>query len=214
MLSSIIHPNIVIEKSFLKGILISIFYSVMIVLSYNKGTEGFIMQSDASTLYKLIILFILDKVDFSLTNAQISNFILEKEYTNYFNIQQAFSELIEAELILAKTIRNSSYYKLTDTGRETLEFFNEEISDAIKTDIVEYLKANRYALREEVSSLSDFYKAKKNEYIAHCLVTENDSKIIELSLNVTTEEEATLICNNWREKSQEIYAFLMKTLMN
>ncbi|MFW5631973.1 MAG: DUF4364 family protein, partial [Acetivibrio ethanolgignens] len=34
-------------------------------------------MSDALTLYKLIILFILDKVDFPLTNAQLSNFILE-----------------------------------------------------------------------------------------------------------------------------------------
>ena len=40
------------------------------------------MQSDTLTLYKLIILFILDKVDFPLTNAQLSDFILEKEYTN------------------------------------------------------------------------------------------------------------------------------------
>ena len=55
------------------------------------------MQPDTLTLYKLIILYILDKVDFPLTNAQVSDFILEKEYTNYFNIQQAISELITQE---------------------------------------------------------------------------------------------------------------------
>ena len=40
--------------------------------------------SDSLTLYKLIILFMLDKVDFPLTTSQISEFILEKEYTSYF----------------------------------------------------------------------------------------------------------------------------------
>ena len=34
------------------------------------------------TLYKLIILYMLNRVDFPLTNAQVGNFILEKEYTN------------------------------------------------------------------------------------------------------------------------------------
>ena len=35
-------------------------------------------------LYKLIILYILNRVDFPLTNAQISEFILEEGYTTYF----------------------------------------------------------------------------------------------------------------------------------
>jgi predicted transcriptional regulator len=171
------------------------------------------MQSDAFTLYKLIILFILYKVDFSLNNAQISNIILEKGYTNYFSIQQSLSELGDADLISVKKIRNSSYFKLTNAGKETLEFFISDISEDIKSDIMDYLKTNKYDLREEGSTLADYYKSKQNEYYAHCVVMENDSNIIELSLNVPTEEEAAAICNNWREKSQEVYAFLMKTLM-
>lgn len=83
------------------------------------------MQSDGLTLYKLIILFILDKVNFPLTNAQMTGFILDKEYTNFFNIQQAISELTEAELVTAEPIRNSTLYTITDTGRETLTFFGK-----------------------------------------------------------------------------------------
>lgn len=172
------------------------------------------MQSDALTLYKLIILYILEKVDFPLTNAQVSNFILEKEYTNYFSIQQAVSELIASELITCETIRNSSYYRLTNAGEETLEFFSNEISDAIKHDIMEYLKENKYELREEVSTIADYHEEKKDEFITKCLVKERGSVIVEVSLNVPTEEEARTICNNWRKNSQEVYAFLMKTLMN
>lgn len=51
------------------------------------------MSKDSLTLYKLIILDILSRVDFPLTNAQVSDFILEKEYADYFEIQQALSEL-------------------------------------------------------------------------------------------------------------------------
>lgn len=170
-------------------------------------------MSDALTLYKLIILFILDKVDFPLTNAQLSNFILEKEYTNYFNIQQAINELEATELIQGETIRNSSLFRITPAGTETLSFFGDEISEAIKRDILEYLKKNRYSLREEVSTLADYYEAKKGEFIAHCYVYEKDSKIIEINLSVPTEEEAQAVCNSWKGKSAEIYEYLMAKLL-
>ena len=171
------------------------------------------MHPDTLTLYKLIILFILDKVDFPLTNAQVSDFILEKEYTNYFNIQQAISELTSQELITVSSIRHSSYFRITDAGRETLEFFSNKISDAIKNDIIEYLSQNKYSLREEVSTLADYYEEKKNEYIVRCQVKEQSSSIIDLSLTVPTEDAAIAICNNWKKNSQEVYSYLMKTLL-
>mgnify|MGYP000709529207 CR=1 FL=1 len=43
-------------------------------------------MAEAFKLYKLIILYMLDKVDFPLTNSQISEFILNEGYTTYFKI--------------------------------------------------------------------------------------------------------------------------------
>ena len=51
------------------------------------------MPSDTFMLYKLMILYI-KSCGFSTINAQLTSFILEKEYTNYFNIQRAISELL------------------------------------------------------------------------------------------------------------------------
>src|SRR5690554_7891202 len=113
------------------------------------------MQSDTFMLYKLMILYILSRVDFPLTNAQLTAFILEKEYTNYFNIQRAISELLDDEYIAVKTIRNSSLYLITDSGNETLLFFDNLISSGIKEDIENYLTQNKYELKEEISSPAD-----------------------------------------------------------
>lgn len=171
------------------------------------------MESDALTLYKLIILYMLNKLDFPLTNAQITDFILEKDYTNYFNVQQAISEMKSSGLITSETIRNSSYYRITQAGQEIIHFFSSDISDAIINDINAYLKDNKYKLREEVSILSNYFERKKDEFVANCYVKEQGSKIIEVNLTVSTEDEAKTICNNWKENSQDIYAYLIKTLM-
>lgn len=171
------------------------------------------MQSDTFMLYKLIILYILSRVNFPLTNAQLTAFILEKEYTNYFNIQRAISELIDDSFIETKTIRNSTLYRIMENGKETLLLFDNLISSGIKEDIEAYLALNKYELQEEVSSQAELYQMKKGEYAAHLKVIERDTSIIDLTLVVTTEEEAIRLCNNWREKSSDIYAFLMSSLL-
>ena len=56
-------------------------------------------MSEPFTLYKLIVLYMLEKLDFPLTNGQISEFILDKGYTTYFTLQQALSEMVESNLI-------------------------------------------------------------------------------------------------------------------
>ena len=79
------------------------------------------MQKDAATLYKLIVLYMLYKVDFPLTNSQISEFILDQGYTNYFSLQTAINELIESDMIRVENIRNSSLYHLEAAGVEAIE---------------------------------------------------------------------------------------------
>ncbi|ABX40794.1 DUF4364 family protein [Lachnoclostridium phytofermentans] len=171
------------------------------------------MQAETLMLYKLIVLYILDKVDFPLTNGQLTNFILEKEYTNYFSIQQTISELIDDQYISAETIRNSSLYQITDSGKETLSFFCNTIAQAIRDDIDIYLKEHKYSLREEVSTLADYFEVKKDEFITHLRVMEGSSAIIDLKLSVPTEREANLICNNWKQKSSDIYTYVISSLI-
>lgn len=170
-------------------------------------------MSDTFMLYKLMILHILSRVSFPLSNAQLTSFILEKEYTNYFNIQRAISELIDDSFISVETIRNSSLYRITDSGTETLRLFDNMISTGIKEDIEEYLQENKYELQEEVSTPADFYQVKKGEFASHLSVIERGTPIIELTLSVPTEEEAERLCNNWKDKSSDIYSYVMSSLL-
>jgi DNA-binding PadR family transcriptional regulator len=171
------------------------------------------MQSDALTLYKLIILFLLDKVDFPLTNAQISNFILDKEYTNYFSLQQCISELTEEEFIMVETVGHTSLYQITPSGEETLSFFQGMISQTIQAEILAYLKKNKYSLRDETSTLSEYHKLSKDEYMVSLRVMEKKNPIIDIHLSVPTEEDAAKVCSNWRNQSQEIYSYVLNQLL-
>ena len=86
------------------------------------------MLSDPITLYKLMILYMLDHVNFPLTNSQLTDFFLDHEYTTYFTLQQALNELKEAGLIRMESTHNSSRYEITKEGDDTLSFFGNNIS--------------------------------------------------------------------------------------
>lgn len=169
-------------------------------------------MSESLTLYKLIILYMLRKVTFPLTNAQISSFILDQGYTTYFHLQQAISEMVEANLLRKETILNATHYHMTEEGLNTITYFGKDISHEIKADIKTFLKQHAYELRNEVSILADYTKNEQKEYVTRCQVKEHDSHLIDLSLTVPTEELAKSICNNWHKKSQDIYATLMNEL--
>lgn len=165
------------------------------------------------TLYKLIILYMLNRVDYPLTNSQISQFILDKEYTNYFHLQQTLSEMVQSDLINMETIRNTSYYRITETGTSTLDFFIEEISLEIREDVDTFLQENGGELRQEVSTIADYYKSTVNQYAVRLQLKERGSSMIDMTVNVPTEVAAKAMCDNWATKSQEVYGQLMEMLL-
>ncbi len=170
-------------------------------------------MSEPITLYKLMILYMLQKVDFPLTRSQISAFILSHEYTTYFTFQSVLSELTEDQLVQAKSVRNNSYYTITDTGTETLSFFRSQISPRICEEIDQYLTDNKIKMRDEVSILADYYKTSEGEYAVHASVREKNSNLIELTLTLPNKKQAEIACSNWRAHCQKIYEDIIQELL-
>lgn len=163
-------------------------------------------------LYKLIVLYMLNRVDFPLTQSQISDFILEQEYTNYLTLQQAISQLAEAGLVQTHHTRNRTVLSITQEGKDTLGHFKGRISAAIKKDIDAYFKEHSLELRNQVSVTSTYYKTTNGEFEALLSARDHDTTLVEIKLSVPTAELADSICNNWTKKNQEVYEALTKML--
>ena len=147
-------------------------------------------------LYKLIILYMLDRIDeYMLTNTQLNDFILDKGYTNNpFNIHESLSELIDAGFISRNVIRDTTHYKITNAGEEALSYFENRLPIAIKQDIL------------------DYFFNDNQEYTVECIIKERKDIVLDLKLSVPTKSLATSICDSWREKSADVYSYLINEL--
>ena len=171
------------------------------------------MTQEPLTLYKLIILYMLEQVDFPLTTAHISEFILDQGYTNYLTLQQALSELTEAGLVHSQTVRNRTRLTNSKEGTQTLHYFGSRISDAIREDIAKYFDEHEIALRSEVNINADYYKSTSGEYEVRMVARDKDTLLVDLTLSVPDKGMAQQMCYNWEKSNQEIYQFLMDKLM-
>ncbi len=161
----------------------------------------------------MLVLYMLKRCEVPLSKSQIYDFILEKEYTNYMTLQEAFSELASSNLISEKTMANRTYLEITEEGAQTLEFFGNRINPSIRQEIDEYLKENSLKLRNESAILGDYKKTAENEYTVELMIKENGRNLMDIKLPVPTEEMAQAMIDNFQKQSQDIYQYLFGRLM-
>ena len=157
------------------------------------------MEQEQLTLYKLMILYLIEKVD--------------KGYTIYFTVQRAFHELEEENMLRVKQIRNMSHYALSDEGSEAIEMFEYQIPNSIKEDIAQFLKEKEYELRKEASVTADFYPSKGDEYTVNLKIREKENLLLEINLNVVSRDQAVYICDHWEKKHSDVYSMLIEKLL-
>ena len=170
-------------------------------------------SSEELAYHKLLILYVLEETNMDLTNSQITQVILETEVMNYFSLQQFLSQLMEANFLKIYEDSNKEYYTLTKKGIDTLEYFLSRIPDQIKEKLDEYIRLNKENLLADTQVKSSFVKQSDNEFIVNLRVIENQSNLIDLNLNVSSEKQAKLICDNWKKNASYMYAEIIELLI-
>ena len=171
------------------------------------------MENQNLMLYKLIILYMLDRIDdYYLTNEMITNFITDRGYTSLFNVHEALSELIDKGFISVSTIRETNHYKITNLGEEALYYFENRISNTIKQEILDYFKQKKIELKKESEIIADYYEVENAEWTVECAICERNETLINIKMNVPSKNLARSICDNWRQKSTDVYQYLINEL--
>ena len=171
------------------------------------------MTEPSLTLYKLMILYMLDRVDFPLSGSQLGEFVISRGYTGYFHFQQALNELEEDSFISGEPLRNSTNYSLTETGKEALTLFSSGIPGKIKEDILDYFGDQKLTLRREHDITADYDIRPNGEYIVRTVIKDRGDPLLSMEINVVTKEQAAAICDQWKEKSEIVYQYIIDTLL-
>ncbi len=165
------------------------------------------------SLYKLMILFMLEKVTFPLSNNQIVDFLLNHNYTDYFHAQEAISDLLNGGQITSESTKRFTLYSITEIGMQTVASLENTLDAGIRSEIIEYLRENAFTLRSESGLRADYTLTPSREYAVRLEIIEQGTPLLAMTVNVMSKEEAETMCRNWDERNQELYLTIMRTLL-
>lgn len=158
---------------------------------------------------KLILLYIIKTFPNTFTKNQITEFILEKNYLNFFLIQQYLIELIESEFIQLSLVDEEEKYSVSEKGALALDYFNSKIPSNIKEDLKHASKSYKAHQKKETQVTAEFFKKEDEQYLVNLKLIEQDNTLFSLYIDVSSEEQAALICDSWKNKTDSIYSSII-----
>ena len=173
---------------------------------------------------KLILLYLIEKMQvvlsnndttkFLLSNSEICQFALEKNYMDYFTVQQYLEELVESGFLLKTKDNNATRYEVTEQGNQVLGFFMKQIPDSAKLEINSYVYENCKRLRAEYEVTANYFPELNNTYLVKCGVYDSDgSNLMEISVSVANKEQARQVCQNWKNNVNTLYGSIFRKLL-
>ena len=181
-------------------------------------------MAEPNTTYKLTILYLLDRLENPFSNTQLTNFFLdtgysgyfseEKEHTGYFTVQSVINDLLDSELIMVteKTV-SDTLYRITAAGRDTIRSMEDKLTDGLKKDAVDYLKAHGNAITTENALLANYYRTTAQTYAVRLQYRKKEQSLIDLTISVPNKEAAEAACKHWHETNGDVYTYLLELLI-
>lgn len=169
-------------------------------------------MQQAFPLYKLMILEMLNKANFPLTNSQITEFLVTYNYVTYFEVQQTFSELSASGLIVMEQIHHSTRYSLTEEGEQTLSYYRHMLPDSFIENTQSYFQKNKIKLRNTNSVIAGYMPSSNGDYVVQCRIMEKGRSIFDMTMPAPTTEIAEQMCFNFEKKQAELYSHILLEL--
>lgn len=164
-------------------------------------------------LYKLKIMYILNRINLPLTKNEITKLFLEKNYMDYFTLQQLLLDLCNSDYIEVSSKNGSDFYYLSMHGKEALEMFIDKLPTSFKKNIDLEHREVAKQIKKQRDSLSHYFKKSDNEFIVTLQVLENSNTIFSISLNLPSEEQAKKVSKNWSSNSENIYNTIIQSIL-
>ena len=169
-------------------------------------------MSSPLAVYKLIILYLLDKTGTEIAMDRISSFLLEKGYVNFVSLMETYAQIEESGLVRSRVSGDRCFYAITAEGRQTLRLLGGQLSREIRRQADDFLVSEGAVLRNEQAVRADCVPAEGGMYNVILRVTEGDTSVMEIRLQVPDKALAEEICRKWPEKNEQIYHSLIENL--
>ena len=161
---------------------------------------------------KVLILYLLNKINNEIKNDNLYNIVSLSEDINYFYYQELITDLKNNNLIIFISQDDCNLLKLSSEGKQAYELTKSLLPGLLKLKADTVLKEQIPNIEEESSVISEFIPKDGNNYTIKCKVIEKNETIFEISLYAGSRENAKQIADNWKNNANSIYPKVIELL--
>ncbi len=166
---------------------------------------------------KLILLFVLDKMETALTESTILDLCSYKNnWIDFANCKQTLYDVVQNGFVY-KSIPlggGDELYDLTTEGRVCLKNFYARIPSSWRQLIADDIKKKRIEYRRSQDYVATYEKCPDGSYNVTLKIVEPTKTTLEVKFNVMTRNIAKYIERTWKEKAPVIYGKISDTLID
>ncbi len=157
---------------------------------------------------KILLAYFLFQMDRPVTPNQLTEIATGDGIVNYFLYAEAVSEMLENETLSLSEQEGTSYYVLTEKGREGAQSFKKLVSKSVRDRI--YAAGLRFfaKLKAEHDVKFEITPVKKG-YSVHCTCDDNGLALMDLTLYAPDKEQAEYIKSKIMMNPTDFYCRVM-----
>ena len=162
---------------------------------------------------KILILYVLDKINKPITNDDLFKLISVGSNMNYFYFQQFLFDLIESKYVYSYNKNNMNFLELTDEGKKIYSLTSDMLPGIMKLNIDTKIREELEQIKEEASVSSEFIPYSENEFTVIGRISENHKTLFEFQTFAGSRTQAQAIIENWENNAIDIYPKLLDIIM-
>lgn len=161
---------------------------------------------------KLLMLYAINLLG-PVTNEQALRFFVENDYMDYIDLQLSLAELADGGLLLMSAEPLGRTYSLSGLGKDAVRFFQREVPASRLASVDERYPQWRETFVRESRVFADYDRGPAGDMVVRLAARENGVLLFEMNISVPGKNEAKAVCDRWQERSDEIYAQVMRLLL-
>jgi len=171
------------------------------------------LEDNKSTQDKLMLLYLIDKMDLSLSRGQIGDYMIQNDFMDYYTIQQELADMTEKGYLEAIPHNTQTRFAITEEGLKILEYFEKHLPITLRAKINQFVKEKRGEMKREFETTATFIpSASGDEFMVKCEAYEEERVLMQISISVDTRDQARIIQNNWNSNAKNLYGEIIRTL--
>ena len=168
-----------------------------------------------SSLNKLILLFVFDKMEVPLSENTILDMCTSSNtWMSYMDCKPLLSQLKDCNFIYNINTTGEPLYSITSDGRLCLANYFVKIPTSTREEIAAFIKNNRNRYRKKQDCFADYFMNKDGTYTVHVKIVEPAQPLLEMKFVVPSRHIAKNIYRSWEDKAADFYALIYENLVD